>query len=75
MKHHKIICVNISDRPMRVLLRPYTLLSSGIMDILVRFEGVKYAILVISKVEDNIPNDLRRSVYSKSESKASSLIR
>ena len=70
--------VNISDRPVavRVLPRLNSLLSLVIMDILVKFErDVKYAKLYIPEVEDNIPDDIRRSVCSKSESKASALIR
>ena len=42
------------------------------MDILVKFEGdVKYAKLDIPEVQDNIPDNLHRSVYSKSESNQS----
>ena len=45
-------------------------------DILVKFEGnVKYENLVIPEEEDSIPDDLCRSVCSKSESKASPLTR
>ena len=62
---------------MRVLPHLYILLSSpGIMDILVQFEGnVTYAKLDIPDVQDNIPDDLRRSVCAKPESKLNSLIR
>ena len=61
---------------MRVLRHLYILLTPGITDILVKFGGhVKYAKLAILEVEDNIPDDLRRSVCSKSGSKASPLIR
>ena len=53
---------------MRVLSHLYILLSPGIMDILVKFEGdVNYAILDILDVEDNTADDHHRSVYSKSE--------
>ena len=63
--------VNISDRPVRVLPHLYILLSPGIMDISVQFEGdITYAKLDIPEVRNNIPDDLRRSVCSKSKSKA-----
>ena len=66
----------MSDRPVRILPHLYIIISQGIMDILVKFEGdVKYAKLYIPEVQDNIPDDLRRSVCSKSESNASPLIR
>ena len=45
------------------------------MDILVTFEGdVKYAKLDIPEMQDNIPDDLRMNVCSKSESKATNKV-
>ena len=70
-------CFNISDRPMamRVLPHLYILLSPGIMDILSKFDGDEtYAKLDIPEVQDNIPNDLRRSACSKSKSKATNKV-
>ena len=53
----------MSDRPVLVLPQLYILLSPGIMDILVKFEGdAKYAKVYIPEVQDNIPHDLRRSI-------------
>ena len=57
---------------MRVLLHIYILLSPGIMDILVDVIYVKLDIT--DDVQDNIPDDPRRSVCSKSESKATNEI-
>ena len=55
----------------RVLQYLCVLLSPGIMDILITFEeDVTYAELYIPAVQDSISDDLRRSVCSKSESKA-----
>ena len=46
------------------------------MDILVQFEGdVKYATLYIPEVQDNIPDDLRRSLCSKISVKIKSIDR
>ena len=66
----------MSDRPVRALPHFYLLLSPGSMDILIKFQGdVKYAKkLDKPQVEGNIPDDLRRNVCSKSESKGSPLI-
>ena len=67
----------MSDRPMRILPYLYILpgsITRNHMDVLVKFEGdVKYAKLYIPEVQENIPDDLRWSVCSKSESKASPL--
>ena len=52
---------------MCILPQLYILLSPGITDILVTFEGdVKYAKLDIADVENDISDDIRRSVSSKS---------
>ena len=70
--------VNISDKLVaaRVLPHIYIFITPGIMDILVKFEGdVKYAKQYLPEVQGNIPDYLRSSVCSKSESTANSLIR
>ena len=60
---------------MRVLSHLYILLSPRIMDILVKLEGdVTYAKLDIPEVQDNILDDLRRSVSSKSQSEATNKV-